>query len=179
MKTKDICHISLFTAIICIVAPLSIPLAFTPVPISFANLIIFISAAILGAKKGVISVLLYIFIGAVGIPVFSGFSGGLHKIIGPTGGYIIGYIFCSFIIGFLTEKFENNIFIYAFSMVLGNLVCCLFGTVWLSYQAHMTFKSALMAGVVPYIIGDAIKIAFACTIAYPVKRQLLLYIKNA
>ena len=93
MKIQDLTLIALMAALTCILGPMSIALPFTPVPISFTNLVIYFSIMVIGMKRGTISYLVYLLIGAVGLPVFSGFSGGLAKLAGPTGGYLVGFIF--------------------------------------------------------------------------------------
>ena len=96
-KTYEITITALMTAVTCILAPMSIPIG--PVPISFTNLAIYLSLYLLGWKKGTISYLIYLLIGLVGLPVFSGFTGGPAKLAGPTGGYIIGFIVMEVIAG--------------------------------------------------------------------------------
>ena len=105
-KTYEITMTALMAAVTCILAPLSIPIG--PVPISFTNLAIYLSLYLLGWKKGTISYLIYLLLGLVGLPVFSGFTGGPAKLAGPTGGYIIGFIPMAIICGFAFEKFSNR-----------------------------------------------------------------------
>ncbi len=170
MKTKELTLIGLMTAVTCILGPLSIPLPFSVVPISFTNLVIYFTVFLLGWKKGTISYLIYLLIGLVGLPVFSGFSGGIGKIAGPTGGYLAGFLFLAIISGIFIEKFRGKIYMYALGMVLGLAVTYLFGTIWLSYQLGLTFKEGLFMGVIPYIPGDIVKIA-AALILGPILRK--------
>ena len=171
-KVKSMTYIGLITALICVVAPLTVPLPFSPVPISFANLIIYLCTVIVGTKKGTISVLLYILIGAVGVPVYSGYNAGLQRIVGPTGGYLLGFIACAVFTGLFAEKFENRIYMYAVGMVIGTAVCYIMGTVWLSYSNSLTFMQALCAGVVPFVPGDAVKIVIAALAGYKMRKLL-------
>ncbi|WP_244835154.1 biotin transporter BioY [Clostridium sp. BJN0001] len=173
-KVKNITIIGVLTALICVAAPFSIPLPFTPTPISFANLAIYFSACILGAKKSTLSVLIYLLIGSIGLPVFAGFSGGLSGIAGPTGGYLIGFLFMAFISGLFIEKFENKIYICIIGMILGTAVCYLFGTAWLSMQLKLSFNKALVMGVFPFIPGDLIKIIVASIVGIKVRKRLEL-----
>ena len=101
-KTYEMTVTALMTAVTCILAPLSIPIG--PVPISFTNLAIYLSLYLLGWKRGTISYLVYLLIGLVGVPVFSGFTGGIGKLAGPTGGYIIGFIAMAVIAGLVIDK---------------------------------------------------------------------------
>lgn len=158
------------TAVTCILGPLSIPLPFSVVPISFTNLAIYFTVFLLGWKKGTISYLIYLLIGFVGLPVFSGFSGGAGKIAGPTGGYLAGFLFLAIISGLFIEKFKGKIYMYAAGMVLGLVITYLFGTVWLAVQLGLDFKEALFMGVIPYIPGDIIKITVALILG-PVLRK--------
>lgn len=165
-------YIGLTTALICVVAPLTVPLPFSPVPISFANLIIYLCAVIVGTKKITISVLMYILIGAVGVPVYSGYNAGLQRIAGPTGGYLLGFIACAVFTGVFVEKFENKIYMYAIGMVIGTCVCYIMGTVWLSYCNNLTFMQALWAGVIPLVPGDIVKIVIAVLAGYKMRKLL-------
>lgn len=163
-KTKFMAMTGLMTAAICIIAPFSIPLPFSPVPISFTNFVIFIAIYILGMKAGVLSLLIYLALGTVGLPVFSGFSGGLAKLAGPTGGYLIGFIFLALIQGFIMERFDYKTSAAIAGMVAGMAVCYIFGTVWLAFQVEQSFVASLSIGVIPYLPGDVIKIIAAVII---------------
>lgn len=171
-KTKMLVLIGLMTAITCILGPLSVAIPISPVPISFTNLAIYFSAVLLGWKKGTISCLVYLLIGFIGLPVFSGFTAGPAKLLGPTGGYLIGFIFMALIAGFFVDKFKGKIYMYALGMVLGTIVTYILGTGWLAYQANLTFKAALFAGVIPYIPGDVSKIIIAVINGSIIKKRL-------
>ncbi len=106
ISTRQMTIIALMTAVTCILGPLSIPLPFSPVPISFTNLAIYFSVFVLGTYSATVSYLVYLLIGMVGLPVFSGFSGGFGKLAGPTGGYLVGFIFMALIAGFLWTGFR-------------------------------------------------------------------------
>jgi biotin transport system substrate-specific component len=165
--------IALMAAVMCIVGPFSIPLPVTLVPISFTTLIIFLSVYILGLKAGTLSTAIYLLLGLVGIPVFSGFTGGAAKFAGPTGGYLIGYIFLALICGLFADRFRGNRWMYLIGMILGLAVCYAFGTAWLAVQTGLTFVAALATGVIPFLIGDALKIAVIIAVAPPLRRMLL------
>ena len=144
-------------AVTCILAPHSIPIG--PVPISLTNLAIYLSLYLLNWKRGTISYCLYLLIGLAGLPVFSGFSGGIGKLAGPTGGYIIGFIPMAIIA-----------WIQLLGMIIGTAVCYVFGTAWFCMQAGYTVSAALAVCVIPFIPGDLIKMVIALTIG-PVIRQ--------
>lgn len=160
-RTKKIVLIGLMTAVTCILGPLSIPLPFSPVPISLTNFAIFLAVFILGMKDATISFIIYLLLGAVGVPVFSAFSGGLGKLVGPTGGYLFGFIFLALIMGFFMEHFDRKIVPTIIGMIIGMAVCYIFGTVWLAKLMSLSFNEALALGVLPYLAGDVAKIIIA------------------
>lgn len=172
-KTKKMALIGLMTAVICILAPFSLNLPFSPVPISLGTLAIYFVISVLGMKSGTISVVLYILLGLVGLPVFSNFSGGAGKLFGPSGGYIIGYLFMALICGWFIDKWADKAVLRFLGMLLGTAVCYLFGTAWLAYQMSLTFPQALMAGVIPFIPADLIKLVSAMLLGYQVRKRLL------
>lgn len=160
-RTKKIVLIGLMTAVTCNLGPLSIPLPFSPVPISLTNFAIFLAVFVLGMKDATISFLIYLLLGAVGVPVFASFSAGLGKLVGPTGGYLFGFIFLALIMGFFMEHFDRKIVPTIVGMVIGMAVCYIFGTVWLAKLMSLSFKEALALGVLPYLAGDTAKIIIA------------------
>ncbi len=168
-RIRETVKIALMAAIISVLGPLSVPLPFTPVPVSFAILAVYLTTYLLGAKTGTLSVIIYILIGLAGLPVFSGFTGGAAKLIGPTGGYIIGFIFIALIGGLFVDKCNDRFIVSLVGMALGTAVCYLFGSLWLAYQMGLTLKQALVAGVVPYIALDCVKMVFAVLLGKQVK----------
>lgn len=172
MKIQDLTLIALMAALTCILGPMSITLPFTPVPISFTNLVIYFAVMVIGMKRGTISYLVYLLIGAVGLPVFSGFSGGLAKLAGPTGGYLVDLSF-GIDQWILCRKILRNIVMAVIGMVLGTAVTYAFGTIWLCAQMHLTFVQGLYAGVIPYLPGDAAKIVIAIIVGSAVKKAVV------
>lgn len=172
-KTKlyHIASIGLMAAVICILGPLSIPIGL--VPVSFTNLAIYISLYSLGMKKGTTSLIIYLLIGLAGIPVFSGFTSGPSRLLGPTGGYLIGFIFMALIAGFFLDKFYSKPLLSIIGMILGTLVCYAIGTSWLAYQANITAGAALAAGVLPFIPGDLAKILLAAYLGPTIRTRLI------
>lgn len=168
-NTKSMILISLMTSITCIIAPFSISIPISPVPISFTNLILYISIFILGWKFATASLCIYLLLGVVGLPVFSGFTGGPAKLVGPTGGYLIGFLFLTIISGYIIEKSGGNRILELISLVIGTSICYLFGTLWLSLLMNLTFMQGLATGVLPYLFGDALKI-IAAVIIGPILR---------
>ena len=152
---------AVMTAVTCILAPMSIPIG--PVPISLTNLVIYIALYLLGWKMGTVSYLIYLVIGAVGVPVFSGFTAGAGRLLGPTSGYLIGYILAALIAGKLCETRRK--FIPALiSMLIGSIACLALGTVWFMLVTHTALIPALLVCVVPFIPGDIAKMAAAAAV---------------
>lgn len=172
LTTGRMAMIGVMTAVTCVLGPLSIPLPFSPVPITFTNLAIFLSAYVLGLRAGMISYFVYLLAGLVGLPVFSGFSGGAGKLAGPTGGYLIGFIFLALIGGFFVDRFPGKRVLQAIGLVLGMAVCYAFGTAWLAAQLQIDFAAALAVGVLPYLPGDALKILAALFAGPRLRREI-------
>lgn len=155
----NIVFVALFVAVIAVCSQIAIP--FGQVPFTLQTLGVFVASSILGTKRGTISVLIYMLLGAIGLPVFSGFSGGVGILMGPTGGYIIGFIFTAFIVGIMTEKLGKRIWILATSMIIGLVLCYAFGTAWFCIIMKKDILYGLVWCVIPYLIPDAAKIALA------------------
>ena len=169
-KTKNMAVIAVMTAVICILAPISIPIG--PVPISLGTLAVLLSVYVLGMKRSVIAIVLYLLIGLVGVPVFSGFSGGAAKLAGPTGGYLIGYIPMVLIAGLVIDRYYKNRIISIIGMIAATVVLYAIGTAWLAYSAGMDFPAALAAGVIPFIPLDLVKIVIAALLGPVLKTRL-------
>lgn len=155
----DIVFIAMFIAIITVCSQISIPMG--QIPFTLQTLGVFIAASMLGTKRGLLSVIVYILMGIVGLPVFAGFSGGVGVLFGPTGGYIFGFIFTALIVGIMSDKLGKKFWVLIVSMISGLAVCYLFGTVWFMAVTKTDFLAALMLCVVPYLIADGLKIAVA------------------
>lgn len=181
MRTSNVRVLSLIgvmTAVTCILGPLTIPIPFSPVPISLTNFAICLSVYALGMVRGTISYLVYLLIGFVGVPVFSAFTGGPARLLGPTGGYLIGFIFLALIGGFFIERWPQKWYLHLIGMVLSAVVYFLFGTGWLAHQADMTFYQALAAGVLPFIPGDLAKFIIAMIVGPQIRRAVNSTVSN-
>lgn len=170
LNIQNMTMIGMMTALICVMAPFSLHIPISPVPISLTNLALYFILYVLGMKRTLLCNGLYLLIGLVGIPVFSNFTSGPGKLLGPTGGYLIGFLFMTLIAGLFVDKWEDKIWVCVIGMIVGTAVCYLFGTAWLAVQQKMTFSAALMAGVVPFLPGDAVKIIVASLIGPNVKK---------
>ena len=161
----------------CILSPVTIPAG--PVPVSLSTLVILLTVYILGTSRALAAVSVYILIGLVGVPVFSGFSAGPAKLLGPTGGYIIGYIPMAAVAGLVIDRYWKNRFISAAGMLAATAVLYTLGTAWLAYSAGMNFTSALAAGVIPFIPLDLIKILISALIGPVLKIKLSFFISRS
>ncbi|MCD7836026.1 MAG: biotin transporter BioY [Lachnospiraceae bacterium] len=165
-KTLDIVYIAIFAALIAVCSWISIPMA---VPFTLQTFGVFLAVYLLGGKRGTISVLVYILLGAVGLPVFAGFKGGIGALLGSTGGYIIGFLFSALIMWAFEKLFGKKLWVYALSMLLGLIVCYAFGTVWFMVvyarsNDAVSLITVLGWCVFPFIIPDLVKIALALII---------------
>lgn len=174
MKTAKLTYNAILAAIICILAPFSIHIG--AIPISLATFAVFIISALSKPKNSVICTIIYILLGAIGLPVFSGFLGGFQQIAGLTGGYIIGYIPCAAVVSIIINRFESKKTAYPVAMALGTVICCFCGTIWYMFQTKSGFTAALSVCVLPFILGDAIKIAVASILAYSIKPRIKKFI---
>ena len=136
---------------------------------------VFLAVGLLGGKRGTVAVLVYILMGAVGLPVFSGFAGGLGKLLGMTGGYIVGFLVSALLMWAMEALFGSKKWVLPVSMVVGLIACYAFGTAWFmvvytSSKGAITLGAVLGMCVIPYIIPDAVKIAVALLLTKALKR---------
>ena len=164
MKVKKITLIGLLAACLCILAPVSFPIGV--IPISLATFAIYIIASLLVWHNTILVILVYIVIGAVGLPVFSGFRGGFSILLGYTGGYIFGYILMGLAISLLLKNNKNKLWMYPIAMLVGTIFCCLFGSIWYMVESNNNLASTLVVAVVPFILPDLIKIVVASYVTY-------------
>ena len=174
MNTKDMTLIGVMAALICVAGPLTVPIG--PVPLSLASLAVYLAGAILGWKRGSLAVLIYLLIGLAGVPVFSGFSGGLQKLVGVTGGYLVGYLPCALLTGLCAGKPDaekpRSAWMLCAGMLLGTAALYAIGTAWFMLQTQNTLAAAMGMCVLPFLLGDALKIAAASVITVPVRKAL-------
>lgn len=156
-------YAALLAALTAAGAYIAIPVG--PVPIVLQNLFIMLTGLLLGPRWGLASVGVYLLAGACGLPVFAGGTGGLAKFAGPTGGYLVGYLPAVYLIGLIARHRRRRAFWDVVAMVFGTVVIYALGVTWLKIWTHMSFQKALAAGMFPFLIGDALKIAAAVPIA--------------
>lgn len=161
MKTKKLVYCALFAAVIGIMSLISIPVQ--PIPLNMGMLGVLLAGGMLGKKYGTLSVIVYILLGLVGVPVFAGFRGGLGVLAGPTGGYIVGYVIIAFITGAICEKTRKMRYTVPF-MALSVILCYGLGTVWYCHILQSDFVSAVTLCVLPFIPADIVKVILAAIV---------------
>lgn len=155
-------YIALMAVLISVCSWLSIP---TAIPFTMQTYAVFTALLLLGGRNGTIAVLVYIALGAVGLPVFSGFTGGIGKLMGPSGGYIGGFLFTGLCYWLMTALLGKKLWVKIVGLIIGLLICYAFGTVWFvkvySASKPMSYASALGICVFPFLLPDAVKMALA------------------
>ena len=159
---------ALFDAVTAVCSWISLPLPFTTVPINLATLAVFMAGGLLGSKYGLLAECVYVLCGGFGLPVFAGFRGGPSVLVGATGGFIVGYLVCALIVGLLVDKIykaglkgTRRIFFIVLSLITGLLCCYALGMAWFIHLTGSGLIEGLMGCVVPFLIGDGLKIALA------------------
>lgn len=160
----------MFACIVALLAQIKIDLPGL-VPITLQTLGIYIIACSLTPKLAVITTIVYVIMGSIGLPVFTGFRGDLSSLFGPTGGYIFSFPITSLIISIIINN-KNSIIRKIIAMIVGTAVCYLIGTIWFIYVTNNTIITALTVCVIPFIFGDIIKIAIASTLSAKIKTKL-------
>lgn len=172
MRTRNFILSGLFAAMVALMAQISIPLPISPVPISGQAFGVFLVGSLLGGRWGAITMLIYLLLGTTGLPVFAYAQGGLHVVLGPTGGFLWGFILGSYLLGKTVERNDSYL-----SLLLGMVLCATayfsLGALQLALVAGLGFKEALLIGVLPFIPLDIVKIIAAAGLSLAVRRQLL------
>jgi biotin transport system substrate-specific component len=132
-----------------------------PVPIVLQNLFVLLSGLLLGSRWAAASISIYLLAGVLGLPVFAGGSGGLTKLIGPTGGYLVGFLLAAYIVGLVAERSRGKLWVNLIGLVAGSLVIYLCGVTWLKVVLGISVTKALAMGMFPFLPGDALKIGAA------------------
>jgi len=161
---------SLLAALTAVGAYLYIPIG--PVPIVLSTLFVLLSGLLLGSRWGLISMGLYLLIGAIGLPVFSGGRGGIAHFFGPTGGYLFGYAFSAWVTGLVSERFRESPVVQILAILFGSLVIYAAGIPWLKMVVKLSWSKAFMVGMLPFLLGDGIKGAAAFILARSTRRIL-------
>ncbi len=173
-KTYDMVYIAVFTVLIAVCSWISIPAA---VPFTLQTFAIFLAVTVLGGKRGTLAVVVYILLGITGIPVFAGFTGGVHILAGNTGGYIIGFIFSALVMWAMEAMLGKKLWVQALSMIIGLALCYAFGTIWFMVvytrnAGAVGLVTVLGWCVIPFVIPDLIKVALALAMGKRLKAAI-------
>ena len=162
-RVRDLLLIIAGSLFVAAMAQVKIPLPFTPVPLTGQTFAVLLVGAALGARNGASSLALYLLMGIVGLPFFAGGASGLTYLTGPTGGYLLGFVVAAYIVGLLAARgLDRRIPSALLAFLVGEIVIYLFGVSWLS--VYIGLQKALVAGLLPFLIGDAIKLAAAALV---------------
>ena len=175
-KTYDLAYIAIFAVLIAICSWISIPMT---VPFTLQTFGVFMAVGVLGGKRGSLAVLVYILLGAIGVPVFAGFKSGVAVLLGTTGGYLIGFLCTALIYWLFTSLLGNKFIVRLIALLLGLVVCYAFGTAWymvVYMKSTGTIGLATVLGwcVTPFVIPDLVKLAVAFIISDRVKKVIKL-----
>lgn len=174
-KTYDMAYISLFTVLIIICSWISIP---TAIPFTMQTFGVFAAIMILGGKRGTLSILVYILLGAVGMPVFSGFKGGVGALLGTTGGFVFGFLFSALFMWAMESMFRKKKSVFFFSILVSLILCYAIGTLWFMKiygreAGSIGIGAVLSWCVIPFIIPDLIKIGLAYALSKKIKKYII------
>lgn len=170
-RLRILINCSIFAAITAILAQIEIPLPL--IPISGQTLAVGIAATVLGSRQGALAMICYAAIGAIGLPVFAGFAGGLQVLVGPSGGYIFGFVAAAFFTGLILEKTKFTIRMALVANIVGMFVTLFFGTLQLKFILDLSWTAALAAGVYPFLVVGFIKAYLASVIGIKVRERLI------
>lgn len=175
LKVYDMTYIAVFVILIIICSWITVP--FGPIPVTLQTFAVFLSVGVLGGKRGSLSVLVYLLIGCIGLPVFSGFQGGVGVLFGQTGGYLLGMIPMVLLMWWAEVLFPQKAWGQVIGMLLGLPVCYLCGTVWfmlvyMKNTGEAGLGAVLLLCVVPFVLPDLIKIGLACLLTGRLKKVL-------
>ncbi len=162
MKTKELTNIAVCIALLCVSAYLSFPLPFTPAMVTAQTIIINVIALLLTPKQAFMTVLLYIIIGILGLPIFSGGASGLARILSPSGGFLLAFLVAAPVMSLIKLKIGNSFKNYLLVTTLAGMpIIYLIGALWMSQIGQMGLMAALNAAVLPFVIGDTLKCVIA------------------
>ena len=156
-------YASLMAALIAVGAFISIPIG--PVPIVLQNFFVLLTGLLLGRNWGLGAVATYLLVGIFGVPVFAGGTGGIGRLLGPTGGYLLGYLPAVYVVGWISAKKPTKVYLDIIALVCGTAIVYACGVPWLKIVTGMPFEKALAVGLLPFLLGDALKIAAAVPVA--------------
>ena len=171
LTTNELVICSIFASLTAILTQISIPLP--PIPITMQVFAISLCGLVLGKRLGFISISIYVLLGSIGMPVFSHFNGGIGYILGPTGGFILSFPIMVYIVGYFSDKYKSIIGVYI-GMIIGLLVSYIIGTIYFCGITNTSFIKGLTLCVVPFIVGDILKITLATVVGNKILKRINL-----
>jgi biotin transport system substrate-specific component len=173
LKPRDILNVALFSALTAIGAFITIPLPFSLVPITLQTLFTYMAGALLGGYLGALSQVIYILIGVSGLPIFARGNAGPSALVGPTGGYLVGFVAGTFVIGKMTEAKRDSSLLWLLTcMIVGTVVIYTLGVIQLMNWMKIGLAEAVIMGVAPFIAGDILKMLVAAYATHRIRRML-------
>lgn len=173
MKTKTLAVTAIFAALTAVFAQIIVPLPFTPVPVSMGVFAVYLTGAVLPVGAAVTAQIVYLLLGAVGLPVFGGFSGGFGVLAGPTGGYLFMYPVMAFLIAWVARRAgKKTVPVLAAGMLCALAVCYLGGSLWFCLVGRVAWVKSLTLTVLPFVPMDLVKIAVCSAFAVSLNRAL-------
>lgn len=173
LEARDMLSVALFSALTAIGAFIRIPLPFSLVPATLQTLFTYMAGALLGGYLGALSQLIYILLGISGLPIFAGGNASLSVLVGPTGGYLVGFIAGSFVIGKMTEAKKNNSLLWLLTcMIVGTTIIYTLGVIQLMNWMKISLDKAVIMGVAPFVAGDVVKMLVAAYTTHRIRRML-------
>lgn len=169
MTTRQLTVTAMLTALLCILGPVTLP--FGPVPLSLTTAVLMLMALLLGGARATLCCAVYLVMGLIGLPVFAGFQGGVGALIGPTGGFLLGYPLLTALCGFLCARWTGR-GQQLCAFLAGTALVYLTGTAWYCVQSGADVTAALAVCVLPFLPGDALKIAAVLTLGNAIKARL-------
>lgn len=163
--------IALMTAVLCVLAPFSVPIG--PVPVSLATFVIYLFVYIFGTGMSTSSVAVYLLIGLIGIPVFSGYTAGVARLAGPTGGFLVGYLLITIVGGLILDQIKRNVLMGAAAFLVSTMLLYALGTAWYIVLLGGTIAEALMVCMVPFIGVDIVKMVAAAAVGAVIRKMLI------
>lgn len=171
-KTRTLTMTALMTAVICIFAPISIPIHVSPVALTLGTFAMYLTAYVLPPRQALAAIGLYLLLGAAGLPVFSGYTAGLSRFAAPGGGYLIGFLFLTGISSLFISRFPKNIPAQMGGLFLATIVNYMLGTAWMAYLTNTTFLQSLPMGALVFLPLDIVKIIIACLLGNRIRAYL-------
>lgn len=172
MKTQKLVTYAFFSALSVVLSQFSLHIPFSPIPINLALLSVFICSGMIDAYGSFISQLIFILLGAIGLPVYANFSGGIGVLFGPSGGFLFSYPLIGVIVGIITKKSGRKFYTLILSMLLGLFVCYSLGTIWFAYITNTSFINSIALCVAPFLFFDIVKIIIASALVMKLRGRI-------